>query len=56
MSHGGKNVLYGKDGKAVEYDEIYRSVGTYNFPAMSGKPRIIILQACAGGKHIDIEY
>ena len=48
--------MYGKDGKAVEYDEIYRSVGTYNFPAMTGKPRIIILQACAGGKPCLIKY
>ena len=45
MSHGSDNSLYGTDNKRIKYTEIYKLMGTYKFPLMASKPRIIILQA-----------
>ena len=48
MSHGGYGTLQvGED--VIKLVDIYRLLSPQNFPAMRGKPKMIILQACSGG-------
>jgi len=49
MTHGDNNRIFCSDGQEVELLEIYSLLSTTNFPAMAGKPKMVILQACAGG-------
>lgn len=52
MSHGGKNnCIFGFDGTAIELSDVYYLLTPQNFPTMSGKPKLIIVQACAGGRN-----
>ena len=48
MSHGGYGTLQ-VGGKAIKLVDIYRLLSPQNFPAMRGKPKMVILQACSGG-------
>lgn len=50
MTHGTKDQIYGKDGRPIELSDIFDLMSPYNFQYMAGKPKIIIIQACAGGK------
>ena len=48
MSHGGYGTIQvGED--VIKLVDIYRLLSPQNFPAMRGKPKMIILQACSGG-------
>ena len=56
MSHGAYCTLAATDENSPTGDEIqiklvdiYRLLSAQNFPAMKGKPKMIILQACSGG-------
>ena len=56
MSHGGYCTLAATDedsptGDAIQIKlvDIYRLLSAQKFPAMKGKPKMIILQACSGG-------
>ena len=51
MSHGAdKDQIYGSDMNVVKLQHIYDLLSPSNFPCMSGKPKVVIVQACAGGK------
>ena len=50
-SHGSEGIIYGSDGKSILLSEMYKLLAPKNFPAMVGKPKLIFLQACAGGKY-----
>lgn len=49
-SHGDEGTIIGCDGKHVRLSDIYKLLSPANFPAMKKKPKLIIIQACAGGK------
>ena len=53
MSHGGYGTIAAKDGNTgtmtqIKLVDIYRLLSSQNFPAMRGKPKMIILHACSG--------
>ena len=47
--HGVENCVLGVDNVRVRLPDLYSLLSPKNFPAMKGKPKVIILQACAGG-------
>ena len=54
MSHGGYGTLAAKNGNTgtmtqIKLVDIYRLLSSQSFPAMRGKPKMVILQACSGG-------
>ena len=58
MSHGGYGTIAAKDGNTgtmtqIKLVDIYRLLSSLNFPAMRGKPKMVILQACSGGVYIE---
>ena len=48
-SHGAEGSVTGSDHKHIKLTDIYQLLSSKNFPAMKGKPKLIIIQACAGG-------
>lgn len=48
MTHGTETEVYGRDGVPVRLTDIYDLMSPYEFESMAGKPKIIIIQACAG--------
>lgn len=47
-------ILYAVDGSEVDIaDDIIDLLSAKNFPSMSGKPKLVILQACAGSMPAD---
>ena len=48
-SHGYEHCIAGVDGKLVKLADIYDLLSARNFPAMQGKPKLLFIQACAGG-------
>ena len=52
MSHGARNGhIYGIDGSVIRLEDVYCLLSPQMFPAMSGKPKMIIVQACQGGEN-----
>ena len=51
-SHGSKGTVAGSDHKLIELTDIYKLLSAANFPAMQGKAKLIIIQACAGCEYI----
>jgi len=49
MTHGTENILYGTDNQPIKYSDVFDLLSAYQFPAMTGKPKLVILQACSGG-------
>ena len=49
MSHGAKGSIIGSDDVHVEISDMIDLLSPKNFPALQGKPKIVIIQACAGG-------
>jgi len=47
-SHGTEGCVAGVDGKLVKLSDISKMVSARNFPAMLGKPKLLVIQACAG--------
>ena len=50
MSHGNINQVYGTDLKPVDLKVIWDLLSSTSFPHMAGKPKVIIVQACSGGR------
>ena len=51
MSHGSDNdCIYGVDGSVIKLTEVYDLLSSTNFPMMADKPKLVIVQACSGGK------
>ena len=50
MSHGDAGSIVGHDGRHVKLVDIYRLLSSQHFPAMRGKPKLVILQTCSGGE------
>ena len=51
MSHGNaRDVICGTDNNPVQLATVRRLLSQQNFPSMKGKPKVIIVQACSGGK------
>ena len=51
MSHGCEDeVILGSDQIGIKLKEVYNLLSSSNFPNMAGKPKVIVVQACAGGK------
>ena len=51
-SHGNEGSIIGTDGKHVKITDITDLLSPKNFPEMKGKPKIVILQACAGSESL----
>lgn len=49
-SHGGRGSIVGVDRKHIDLADIFNLLSPKNFPAMTGKPKVVIIQACAGGE------
>jgi len=51
MTHGGlNNHIYGTDLKRVKLTDVYDLLTPLNFSGMAGKPKVVILEVCSGGK------
>ena len=58
MCHGDYGTVLAKESgsyKHIRLVDIYRLLSPQNFPAMKGKPKMIILQACSGGLFIAVD-
>jgi hypothetical protein len=51
-SHGAEGTVMGSDHKHIELTDIYQLLSAKDFPAMRGKPKFFITQACAGSKSL----
>lgn len=51
MSHGTENdCVYGTDEQLVRLTDVYDLLSSPKFPLMTGKPKLVIVQACSGGE------
>ena len=51
MSHGTEdNKITDSNGQTVKLTDIQGLLSPRTFPAMKGKPKVMIVQACSGGK------
>ena len=50
LSHGDKSFVYCSDGKELELELLYELFDDKECPALIGKPKIFIIQACQGSK------
>nr|CDS30656.1 caspase 2 [Hymenolepis microstoma] len=48
MSHGVQDYIYTSDGKLFSINDILEAFTNKSFPAMAGKPKLILFQACRG--------
>lgn len=49
-SHGHEGSVVGSDHKYIKIMDLINLLSPKNFPAMKGKPKIVIIQACSGSK------
>ena len=49
-THGCEGLIAGSDQKTILLSELYKLISPKNFPAMKGKPKLVFLQACSGGR------
>ena len=57
MSHGERgDIITDSEGQPVELVDIQDLLSPKNFPAMKGKPKLMIVQACSGGKYCGLWY
>lgn len=49
MSHGTGDYIYGTDNVAVYLPDLCDLLSALNFPQMSMKPKLVIVQSCRGG-------
>lgn len=49
-SHGDEGCIIGCDRVFIRLTDIYDLLSPKNFPVMRGRPKIVIVQACAGGE------
>ena len=53
MSHGMRgDIILDRDNQEVDLMEIKDLLSPRKFPAMKGKPKLMIVQACSGSKFI----
>jgi len=53
MTHGGlNNYICGTDLKRVKLTDVYDLLTPFNFTGMAGKPKVVILETCSGGKKL----
>ena len=53
MSHGTRgNVIIDSKGQPVDLIDIQDLLSPKKFPAMKGKPKVMIVQACSGGESL----
>ena len=50
LSHGREGFIYGSDGNKVELCKLFGKLNNKNCKKMAGKPKLVIVQACQGGK------
>ena len=56
MSHGDDGKVYGNDNSSLNLCDIYGLLSETKFPAMAHKPKLVIIEACSGGKYrLEIE-
>lgn len=48
MSHGVQDYIYTSDGKLFPINDILEAFTNKSFPALAGKPKFILFQACRG--------
>ena len=51
-SHGNEGSIIGTDGKHVKITDMIELLSPRNFHELKGKPKIVILQACAGSESL----
>lgn len=55
LSHGRRNEeILGTDGQVVTTSEMRHYFGNQMCPTMAGKPKLFIIQACKGGRSVEI--
>ena len=52
MSHGARGSVIGSDDHHIDIIEMIELLSPANFPAMRGKPKIVIINACAGREFV----
>ena len=53
MSHGQRgDIILDVDKNPVDLVKVYNLLSPAKFPAMAGKPKMVIVQACSGGKKL----
>ena len=51
MSYGQRgDIILDRLGQPVDLMEIRDLLSPHNFPAMKGKPKLMVIQACSGGE------
>ena len=48
LSHGRDSAIFASDGGHIPTEEIYKKFNNENCPALMGKPKFFIIQACRG--------
>lgn len=51
LSHGLPGAIVGIDGKIVPVDNLISRIDAKHCRALKNKPKLVIIQACRGGKH-----
>lgn len=46
LSHGDNGLIYGSDGRKIENEWLLRQFNNEGCPALKGKPKFFLLQAC----------
>ena len=54
MSHGVQGSILACDGKKVDLAQIFWTFSNQGCPKLSDKPKLIVIQSCRIGKHIEV--
>ena len=50
LSHGDEGVVFGSDGRPLPVNDIIKELDNDYCINVAGKPKLIIIQACRGGR------